>query len=247
MIWTELEMKSDEPWNAEYLHGKSGNLFKFYQKEWRRRNGFEDIRTLITREIECIFEPGYITPPETSEFIESLVTMVDARRVLEIGMYSGFTSLHILRAIIGKEGAKLTCIDGREGLFDKEFFARAEIAPWFEFICDWTPGVFSKLTGPYDVMFIDSDHSPEHTKLEFEALLPLTHPGTIFIFHDLPRWARPDDRTEPPVRKWVLEQVSNGTLYGLILPTCEQLDCKTMWGEGYPPECNPHLGVFVRR
>src|SRR6185436_3048429 len=192
MNWTLEEMiDSTNTWDPKFGHGTLDNSFRRYQTEWLRRNSNASVRRILTDKIESIFEPGYITPPETSEFIESLVTMTDSRRILEIGMYSGFTSMHILRAIVGKEGAKLTCIDGRPGLFDKGFFSLLEITPWFEFIQDWTPGVFKKLKGPFDLMFIDSDHSLDHTKAEFDALLPLTHPGTIFVFHDLPKWPRP--------------------------------------------------------
>jgi len=247
MKWTEEELKADRPWNPAFGHGTGDNSFVDYQEEWVRRKKHGAALAMLTDEIEAIFEPRYITPPETSEFIEALVTMIDARRVLEIGMYSGFTTLHILRAIWDKAGAKVTAIDCRPGLFRKQFFEQPEVTQYFEFVLGTTPEVLGKLNCEFDLVFIDSDHSPEHTKAELAALWPLTHPGTVLVFHDLPEWPRPDDQNEPPVRKWILEQVSNGTLYGLILPTCWQLDCKTMWGEGYPPQCNPHLGVFVRR
>lgn len=246
MNWTESEMKADAPWDPKYGHKTFNNSFREHQKEWERRKWMIGLRQMITQEIECIFEPRQITPPETSEFIEALVTMTDARQILEVGMYSGFTTLHVLRAIVGKAGAKITSIDCRKGLFNEPFFTETGVAPYFEFVHGESPAAFNPLTGPYDIVFIDSDHSPEHTKAELEALERITKPGTILIFHDLPKWPRPDDQNEPLVRKWILGCEEAGWLHGLILPTCEQLDCKTMWGAGYPPECNPHLGIFRR-
>jgi predicted O-methyltransferase YrrM len=243
--WTLAELTdTSRPWAAKFGHGTPANTFVAHQREWTRRKEHAAVRRLITDEIEAIFEPRYITPPETSEFIEALATMIDARRVLEIGMYSGFTTLHVLRAIIGKENAKITTIDGRPGLCNQEFFGRPEIAPWFEFVQDWTPKVLHRLAVPFDLVFVDSDHSLEHTSAELTALWPLTTSKTIFLFHDLPQWARPEERVEGPVRQWLL---NHPHLQGLVLPTCEQLDCKTVWGDGYPPQCNPHLGVFIRK
>jgi len=235
-------------WDSKFGHETAENSFASYQNEWVRRKEQSPLRRLLTEQIESIFEPRFITPPETSEFIESLITMTDSRRILEIGMHAGFTTLHMLRAIVGKPLGHVTSIDCRPA-HNKEFFERPEIAPWFRFIEGWTPYVLNseQIPGPFDVIFIDSDHTLDHTQKEFEALKPLSAEGTIFIVHDLPRWAAPDNPAPHPVRKWFLELVSDGTLYGLILPTADQLDGETLWGRGYPKQCNPHLGIFVRR
>lgn len=247
MNWTKEELMGGK-WDAKFSHGTFCNTFKSYQSEWVRREEQTYLRAIITDQIEAIFEPRFITPPETSEFIESLITMTDSRRILEIGMHSGFTTLHMLRAIVGKQGAHVTAIDARPA-HNREFFARPEIAPWFRFVEGWTPQILasSEIPGPFDLIFLDSDHTLEHTKSEFEQLQALSAAGTIFVVHDLPAWASPVNQNPHPVRQWFLELVANGTLYGLVLPTAEQLDCRSLWGPGYPPQCNPHLGIFVRR
>lgn len=229
-----------------YGKGVTPNPFAPRQKEWARRKEHAKTRAVLTAKIESIFEPRFITPPETSECIESIVTMSDSRQILEVGMHTGFTALHILRAIIGKPGAKLTSIDSRPA-HDREFFTSKAIGPWFEFIDGWTPGAFAPLKGRiFDLVFVDSDHSIEHTSKEVEVLWTLTKPGAIFLFHDVPEWQTPDNPTEPPVRKWLWDRVRLGSFRGGILPNCEQLDCLDVWGAGYPKQCNPHLGVFVR-
>lgn len=229
-----------------YGKGITPNPFAPLQKEWTRRKEFTRERALITAKIESVFEPRFLTPPETSECIEAIVTMTDSRQILECGTHIGFTSLHILRAIVGKEGAKLVSIDARPA-HDKEFFARPGIAPHWEFIGEWTPKAFEQLRGRiFDLCFIDSDHSVEHTSKEVAALWPLTREGSIFVFHDLPFWASPTDRRKPAVRQWVEDRVALKSLNGWIFPNCEQLDCLDAWGSSYPPQCNPHLGLFVR-
>lgn len=230
-----------------YGKGMTPNPFSNQQKEWERRKQHARIRRFITDKIESIFEPRFITPPETSELIEAIVTASDARKVLEIGTHTGFTSLHILRAIYGKLGAILVSIDARPA-HDAEFFARPEIATHWEFISGWTPDAFAPLMGRiFDLVFVDSDHSVEHTQKELGALWPLTRKGTIFLFHDVPEWQTPDNRKAPPVRDYLFSKVTDGTFQGGIIQTCEQLDCLDAWGAGYPPQCNPHLGMFIRR
>lgn len=229
-----------------YGKGITPNLYAEQQQEWVRRNSYAKLRDLITAKIVSLFEPRFITPPETSEFIEALITMTDSRKILELGTCTGFTSLHMLRAVVGKDNAKVISIDARPA-HDREWFTSPAIAPWFEFVEGWTPEILTTLKETFDLVFVDSDHSVEHTQKELGALWAITRPGTIFCFHDLPRWQSPSNHTSVPVRTYLESKVADGTFAGLILPTCEQLDCLSTWGPGYPSACNPHLGVFIRQ
>lgn len=229
-----------------YGKGAAGTYPNPYASRFRevqRRHEMAAERELLSQKIESLLEPRFITPPETSELIEALVTASDSRNILELGMYSGFTSLHILRAIVGKE-AKLTSVDCRPA-HDEEFFS---IFRQFRFINGWTPQCLDQLAGQkFDLVFIDSDHSVEHCEKERLALLNLTDPGSVWLFHDVPEWQTPSNRQWPPVRHWLNGLVISGFFYGLSLPTCEQLDCLDAWGPGYPKESNPGLGIYQRR
>lgn len=229
-----------------YGKGITPNPYALQQAEWERRKQHSELRQMLTDKIVSLFEPRFITPPETSELIESIVTVTDSRRVLEVGMHTGFTALHILRAIVGKDGAKLFSIDARPA-HDSSFFESKEIAEWFQFVNGWTPEVLGTLDGVFDLVFVDSDHTVEHTARELGALWRITRAGTIFLFHDVPEWKSPSNRTPGTVRTYLFEKVLDGTFHGVILPTCTQLDCLSEWGPGYPSKCNPHLGIFIRR
>jgi predicted O-methyltransferase YrrM len=230
-----------------YGKGVTPNPFVGQQKEWQRRHENAAVRQMLTDKIFSLFEPRFITPPETSELIESIVTCASPTKVLELGTHTGFTSLHILRAIVGKPGAKLVSVDCRPA-HDAEFFAKPEIAPYWQHIPDWTPGCLAQLKGQvFDVVFVDSDHSVEHCEKERLALLPITRVGSVFLFHDVPTWQTPDNRVAPPVVGWLDNLVAAGFFKGLIFPTPQQLDCVDVWGENYPLECSPHLGAFIRQ
>lgn len=231
----------------QYGVGILPNPFSGQQKEWERRKKHAGTRQLITNKIEALFEPRFITPPETSELIEAIVTASDARQVLELGTCTGFTTLHILRALIGKEGACITSIDPRPA-HDKEFWAQPQFDGQLKFIEGWTPQILETLHGQiFDLVFVDSDHSVEHTVKELGALMPITRKGTLFLFHDVPEWQSPTVQRPPPVRDYLFAKVADGTFSGVCVPTCEQLDCLDAWGPGYPYQANPHLGIFMRK
>lgn len=225
---------------ATYGKGLVPNPFAVQCKEWERRKQWEHILGLIQQKIVSLWEPRFITPPETAEAIAALVTMTDSRAVLEIGTCTGFCTYHILKALIGKPGAKLVTIDSRPA-YDPEFFS--EFSSILTHVNGWTPDCLSEIEGPFDLVFVDSDHTVEHTAKELDALMSLTIPGSILLFHDIPEWRTPDNHTPVPVREWLL---NNSQLRGVCLPTGEQADCLATWGEGYPRQCNPGLGIFVR-
>lgn len=228
-------------------YGTLPSPFAPYQTEWERRKKMKEIRGTISYKIESLFEPRFITPPETAELIEAIVTCTDARKILELGTYSGFTSLHILRALAGKSGAKLTSIDC-DPSFDDEFFKQPGIKEHFRHIAERTPECLGQLRGEmFDLVFIDSDHSVEHCEKERKALMEITDRGSIWLFHDVPQWPTPSNHQQPPVRDWLDRLVHERFFFGACLPSCEQLDCLSTYGEGYPKECNPGLGIYIRR
>lgn len=233
---------------ANYGKGIKPNPFVSQQTEWMRRKEFAAIRARLTEKIEMLFEPRFITPPETAECIESLVTMTGAKQVLELGTCTGFTSLHILRALIGKPGAKLVSVDGRP-THDKEFFSALDLRLHFHHLAGFTPDVLEQLLGYcFDLVFVESDHSEKHCEAELEALLKITRPGTIFLFHDCPSRNTPDAPAGSGViYQWLHRQIDRNIWRGTALPSCEQLDCADAWGPGYNIECSPGLGIFVRK
>lgn len=234
--------------SVPYGVGILPNPYANQQAEWARRQATANERQRIAEKICALFEPRFITPPETSELIESIVTASDSRKILELGTCTGFTSLHILRAIIGKEGARLVSVDARPA-HDAKWWA--QWYPTLEFVEGWTPSVLhnSRVTphAPYDLVFVDSDHSLEHTESELKALWEITTTGTIFLFHDLPEWQSPTQHYPVEIRKLLLDKVKQGLFHGVVMPTCEQMDCADAWGSGYPKQCNPHLGIFIRQ
>lgn len=225
---------------ATYGKGLVPNPYAPQCKEWGRRKQHAAVLDLIQEKIVSLYEPRFITTAPTAEAIAAIVTLTDSRSVLELGTCTAFGTYHILKALIGKPGARIVTIDFRPA-HDLEFFS--EFCSILTHVNGKTPECLQDISGPFDLVFVDSDHSLEHTQKEVDALMPITRPGAVFLFHDVPEWPRPDDQNSPPVREWLL---SDSRLRGLCLPSGEQADCLAMWGEGYPKRCNPGLGIFIR-
>lgn len=229
-----------------YPVGVEPNPFEDQFTEYKRRKDHAATRAMLTRKIVALLEPRFISSPETAECIESLITMTDSRQILELGTCTGFCSLHILRAIVGKENSRLVTVDARPE-HDREFFSRPAIAPYFQHIEGWTPQCLTGLKGVFfDLIFVDSDHSVEHCEKETAALMEITKPGAIFLFHDVPQMQTPTNPAPPPVVNWLRDMVLMGKFNGLCLRSCEQLDGVDAWGKGYNLACSPGLGIFTR-
>lgn len=223
-----------------YGTGVHPNPYAVQCKEWERRKQHAHTLERIQQKIVSLYEPRFISSPETAEAIAALVTLTDSRSVLELGTCSAFTCYHILKALFGKEGARIVTVDSRPA-YDKEFFA--EFASILTPLEGWTPQCLNDIEGPFQLVFVDSDHTLDHTIKEMDALMRLTVPGSIFLFHDLPEWQNPDNHTPHPTRQFLL---GDSRIRGVCLPSGEQADCLATWGENYPKQLNPGLGIFVR-
>lgn len=223
-----------------YGKGVWPNPLLAHEKEWMRRQSHAAVLDEIHRKIASLYEPRFITSPQTSEAIAALITMTDSRSVLELGCHTGFTSLHIIAALLGKEGARFFTVDPH-ACFDTEFFSQFGLI--HQHVNGWTPDILKLIAGQFDFCFIDSSHTLEHTAKELDALMPLTRPGSILLFHDVPAWMNPDNPNPHPVREWLLKEPR---LQGVCLPSGEQADCLATFGDGYAKQLNPGLGIFVR-
>lgn len=217
------------------------------QPEWARRILTRGIRDELSHKIKMMFEPRFVTGVETSEIMEVLITMTGAKQILELGMHTGMSTLHFLRATAGIPSAKVVSIDARP-THDREFFAQPGIMEHFEFISGWTPEALGQLHGrQFDFVFVDSAHDLEHTQKELAALMPITHPGSMICFHDCPAWQSPSHHAPPPVRLYLESLIQKGEFSGMMLPSPRQLDCMEEWSSDYPIQCSPGLAVLIRK
>lgn len=239
---TYREALDDMEANAGYLNPYLPQVVAYH-----RRLEHAVLFRLIQEQIEKLFYPQFISYPEDAEFIEALIRLTMSKRILEVGMFTGFTTLHMIRAVI--PDGHVVAIDNQKVF--PSFFSNPEIARYFDFMQGDTleklAGLQGVFPGHFDLVFVDSDHSLEHTEKELELLFDITRPGSIFVFHDCPPQHRPEDAPQSgKLWNYLHGLVGQGVFKGLILPSADRLDMKEMLGASYKRECLPHLGVFIR-
>ncbi len=141
--------------------------------------------------------PTMMVGPLEGRFLQTLVYLTGARRVLEIGMFTGYSALS-MAAALPLDGRLVTCdIDP-----EVEVIARRHIAasPWADRIeIRMGPALetLATLEGPFDLVFIDADKGGYHDYYE-AALRLLGDRGLIVVDNVLwsGRVLDPTDQTE---------------------------------------------------
>jgi caffeoyl-CoA O-methyltransferase len=127
--------------------------------------------------------PQMLTGPLAGRFLELLVFATNARRVLEIGTYTGYSALSMAQAL-PDGGQLITCeLDA-----DRAAFARAgldksphgskvdiRVGPALETIAG--------LQGPFDLAFIDADKTGYAAYVD--AVLPLLAPRGLIVLDNM--------------------------------------------------------------
>jgi len=130
-------------------------------------------------------------------FLKMLVRLTGARMVLELGMFTGYSTLMMAEAL-PEEGRLISCeIDPKAEAIARRYFAESlhgnkitiRMGPALETI--------KTLTDPLDLVFIDADKS--NYANYYEACLPLLRPGGL-IAADNVLWSgkvlHPDDAND---------------------------------------------------
>lgn len=213
---------------------------------YQRREDHAQLFSDIQRQIKKLFYPHFISYPEDAETIEALIRLTMSKRILEVGCFTGFSTLHMIRAVF-PDGI-VVAIDNQKVY--PSFFEREDIAKCFRFMHGDTLEQLAKLprNEPFDFVYVDSDHSLEHTEAERRLLWEVTRKGSIFVFHDCPPKHRPSDLPESgQLYNYLQGLVRQGLFKGAVFPSADRLDMQEMLGSEYTREVLPHLGIFIRQ
>ncbi len=101
--------------------------------------------------------PHMIVGPLEGAFLKVMTLLVDAKRVLEIGMFTGYSALCFAEALPA-DGRVITCeIDPESAALARKYFAKSPHGRKIDIRMGPALETLRTLAGPFDVIFIDAD------------------------------------------------------------------------------------------
>jgi caffeoyl-CoA O-methyltransferase len=112
-------------------------------------------------------------------FLHMLVKLTSARRVLEIGMFTGYSTL-MMASALADDGELITCeIDPDAEAIARKYFGRHPAGRKIQIRMGPALESLKTVSGPLDMVFIDAD------KVNYiayhEAVVPLLRPGGLLV------------------------------------------------------------------
>jgi predicted O-methyltransferase YrrM len=154
------------------------------------------LREETTKRMEC---PQMVVGPLEGAFLKMMTQVIGAKRVLEIGMFTGYSALCFAEAL-PQDGSILTCeIDDEPAALARAYFARSPHGRKIEIRMGPALDTMRGLTAPFDLIFIDADKT-NYVNYYRRALDLISPRGVILIDNVL--WSGevvlqppPDERT----------------------------------------------------
>lgn len=159
------------------------------------------IRRALREETERTREDAVmVVGPLEGAFLQMVTQLVGARRVLEIGTFTGYSALCFAEAL-PEDGTVITCeIDEEAAAVARRYLARSPVGRKIDIRLDPALDTMRALSGPFDLIFIDADKI-NYLNYYRRALDLLAPHGVILIDNVL--WSGevlkhppPDERTE---------------------------------------------------
>jgi predicted O-methyltransferase YrrM len=112
-------------------------------------------------------------------FLQTLVRLTNARNILEIGMFTGYSALMMAEAL-PEDGRLITCeIDLKAEAIAKKYFAESPHGHKITVRMGPALETIKTLSAPLDLVFIDAD-KPNYSKY-YDACFSLVKPGGLIV------------------------------------------------------------------
>src|SRR5215813_7852823 len=139
--------------------------------------------------------PGMMVGPVEGQFLKMLAHLTGARRILEIGMFTGYSTLAWAEAL-PKDGRVVTCdINPETTEIAKRYFTESPHANKIE--VKFGPALESLkfVSGTFDVCFIDADK--ESYGDYYDACIELVRPKGLIVLDNMLRSGRVLEPADP--------------------------------------------------
>lgn len=119
-------------------------------------------------------------PPETGKFLHVLVHVTKPKRILEIGMFHGYSTVWM--GLAAREvGASITTLEleAEKVAVAEANFAKAGLSDIITVIQGDGKQTLATLAGPYDLVFLDA--AKEDYAAYFDLIYPRLSPGGVIV------------------------------------------------------------------
>jgi len=154
------------------------------------------LRKETTRRMEL---PQMMVGPLEGAFLKVMTQVVGAKRILEIGMFTGYSALCFAEAL-PENGTVITCeIENESAALARNYFARSPHGKKIEIRMGPALDTMRSLTGPFDLIFVDADKT-NYVNYYRKALDLISPNGVILVDNvlwdgEVLRQPPPDERT----------------------------------------------------
>lgn len=125
-------------------------------------------------------DPALMVGALEGAFLKMLVTITNARRILEVGMFTGYTTL-LLAEALPKGGTIVSCDNNPETAeIAKRYFAESPHGSKIEVKLGPASETLKRVWGPFDICFVDADK--ESYSAYYETCTELVRRGGLLIF-----------------------------------------------------------------
>lgn len=137
------------------------------------------LRELVERTYAEMEAPTMLSGQLEGTLLQMLVAALGARRVLEVGMFTGFSAL-MMAAALPDDGRLITCeVNPKAIAFARSFFERSPHGHKIEVREGPALETIRSLAGPFDLVFIDADKTNYINY--YEAALDLLSPSGLIV------------------------------------------------------------------
>jgi caffeoyl-CoA O-methyltransferase len=127
--------------------------------------------------------PQMLTGPIEGRFLKLMVQTVGAKRVLEIGMFTGYSALSMAEGLPA-DGQLLTCeIEPKHIEIARRYFDQSPHGKKIKILEGPALDSIKQQKGPFDLCFIDADKTNYGNY--YEAVLPLLRSGGVILIDNV--------------------------------------------------------------
>jgi caffeoyl-CoA O-methyltransferase len=137
--------------------------------------------------------PGMMVDEVEARLLALLVALVGARRILEVGTFTGYSAVSMAEAL--PPDGELVTLEARadHAAMAREHVAAAGMDDRVTIVEGPASTSLARLEGPFDLAFIDADKASY--PLYFEAVMALMRPGGLIVADNVLRGGRVIDES----------------------------------------------------